>query len=99
VTAVVPVPAVAVLYTNRPVAGLAILGVAKVASSVPCKATLGGRNPWLDAFTSSLADAFSIPVVPMPTCAIPNSGQSKKDSKIDLINYHFTISTVINFLK
>ena len=57
-------PAVAVLYTSRPVAGLETV----LPSSVPVNATRGGRNPLSVAATSSLAELCGV-VVPMPTWA------------------------------
>ncbi len=57
-------PAVAVLYTNSPVAGDATVA----ASSVPVSATRGGKNPLFDAAISSFAEAWGL-VVPMPTWA------------------------------
>jgi hypothetical protein len=58
------VPAVAVLYTMSPVAGLAMV----VISAVPVNVTLGGKNPLLVLFTSSCAEVLGV-VVPMPTWA------------------------------
>jgi hypothetical protein len=62
------VPADAVLYTNKPVAGVAMV----LTSVVEVNATRGGRKPLLDALTSSEALALGV-VVPIPTCAVVNS--------------------------
>jgi hypothetical protein len=58
------VPAVAVLYTINPVAGL-VIGLAAL---VAVKATLGGKKPLLVALTSNLAEASGV-VVPIPVWA------------------------------
>ena len=55
-------PAVAVLYINRPVAGLEIVAT----SPVPVKVMRGGRNPFEVDATSSCADAAGV-LVPIPT--------------------------------
>jgi hypothetical protein len=82
VTAVAPVPAVAVLYTNRPVAGLEI-GLEVLA--VEANSTLGGKNPLVVLLTSSCAEAFGL-VVPTPTCAFVNviANNKRQVAKIDL---------------
>jgi hypothetical protein len=67
------IPAVAVLYTSKPVACEGIGNTALLA----VKATRGGRNPLSVAVTSSLADAFGV-VVPMPVWALAKNGNNKK---------------------
>jgi hypothetical protein len=65
------VPAVAVLNTIRPIAGVAMVET----SDVPVNATRGGRNPLFVAEISSLALASGM-LVPMPTWAETIKGES-----------------------
>ena len=74
-------PAVAVLYTSKPVAGEGIGPAALLA----VKATRGGRNPLSVAVTASLADAFGV-VVPMPIWALAKSGNNKKNAILKLFS-------------
>jgi hypothetical protein len=78
-------PAVAVLYTSKPVAGEGIGPTALLA----VKATRGGRNPLSVAVTSSLADAFGV-FVPMPVWAFtPITIKTPKNKKILFITIIF----------
>ena len=57
-------PAVAMLYTNNPVAGF----FTGAATLVAVNATRGGKNPLLLLLTSNCADESGL-FVPIPTCA------------------------------
>ena len=62
-------PAVAVLYTKRPVAGEEMVEL----SEVPVSDTRGGRNPLLLDEISTAADAWGVEV-PIPTWEKPIIG-------------------------
>ena len=87
------VPAVAVLYTISPVAGLAM---ALEVVAVELKATRGGRKPWLVASTCSLAEALGLDV-PIPTCENPITGQKSETNRSALIHFEFCVLRSIRF--
>jgi hypothetical protein len=84
-------PAVAVLYTIRPVVGA---GVIVVVSSVPVRATLVIRNPLFVLEISSAEVLFGV-VVLTPTCALTTVKENNRQLIIRTIGFILVLDLII----